>query len=151
MNRFNKKENLDPEIWGPHFWFFLHTIAISYPKYPNTATKKKYYDFLHTMLPLFIPVVSISTTYKKLLDQYPVTPYLDSRDGFIRWIHFIHNKINKRLEKPCISLMQFYENYYEQYKPKETKWRQLSQWKKRAVYCVIVLSLIYVAYTFYYK
>ena len=23
---------LNPKIWGPHYWFFLHTIAINYPK-----------------------------------------------------------------------------------------------------------------------
>ena len=22
---------LDPKIWGPHYWFFLHTVAITYP------------------------------------------------------------------------------------------------------------------------
>ena len=36
--------NFDPNIWGPHYWFFLHTIAESYPLHPNSVTKKKYYD-----------------------------------------------------------------------------------------------------------
>ena len=31
---------LDPNVWGPHFWFFLHTLAISYPHHPNAVTKK---------------------------------------------------------------------------------------------------------------
>ena len=26
------------------------------------------------------------------LDQYPVTPYLDSRESFIKWMYFIHNQ-----------------------------------------------------------
>ncbi len=30
----------DPNIWGPHYWFFLHTIAESYPENPNQVTKK---------------------------------------------------------------------------------------------------------------
>ena len=33
--------DLDPKIWGPHYWFFLHTIAMSYPLRPNAVTKKK--------------------------------------------------------------------------------------------------------------
>ena len=143
-------KTLDQKIWFPHVWFFLNTIAYTYPETPTQVTKRKYYDFIQN-LPLFLPNEEISNQFSHLLDAFPVTPYLANKDSFSYWIHFIHNKINKRLEKPCISLMQFYENYYEQYKPKETKWRQLSQWKKRAVYCVIVLSLIYVAYTFYYK
>ena len=31
---------IDPEIWGPHYWGFLHTIAFCYPNYPTTITKK---------------------------------------------------------------------------------------------------------------
>ena len=32
---------LDPEVWGPHYWFTLHTIALNYPLYPNDVSKKK--------------------------------------------------------------------------------------------------------------
>ena len=49
---------LDAKVWGPHYWFMIHTIAISYPLRPNAVTKKKYYDFIQN-LPLFIPIESI--------------------------------------------------------------------------------------------
>ena len=45
---------MDPIIWGPHAWFFLHSVAHTYPRMPNSVTKRKYYDLIHT-LPLFIP------------------------------------------------------------------------------------------------
>ena len=92
---------LSPTVWGPHYWFFIHTIAMCYPHRPNAVTKKKYYEFVQN-IPLFLPVQEIATYFGELLDQYPVSPYLDSRDAFIRWTHFIHNKINQRLEKPVI-------------------------------------------------
>ena len=84
---------LDPKIWGPHYWFFLHTLAMTYPHHPNTVTKKKYYEFIQN-LPLFIPVEEISKEFEKLIDIYPITPYLDNRHSFTCWMHFIHNKIN---------------------------------------------------------
>ena len=31
---------LDPKIWGPHYWFVLHTIALNYPLHPNETSKK---------------------------------------------------------------------------------------------------------------
>ena len=37
---------LDPKIWGPQYWFVLHTIALNYPLYPNETIKKKYKLFL---------------------------------------------------------------------------------------------------------
>ena len=139
---------LDPKIWGPHYWFFLHTVAMSYPHFPNSVTKKKYYEFIQNM-PLFIPVEEISGYFTKLLDLYPVTPYLDSRETFIRWTHFIHNKINELLEKPKISLQQFYADYYEQYKPKLQKQAEYGRWREKAIYFGIVGLLAGGAYYLY--
>ena len=130
---------LDPNIWGPHFWFFLHTIVLSYPHRPNEVTKKKYYEFIQN-LPLFIPVEEIGSDFLKLLDEYPITAYLDSRDSFVRWMHFIHNKINEKLEKPKITLNDFYYNYYEEYKPKDIKFRDYYKWREKVVYTLIILG-----------
>jgi len=132
---------LDPKVWGPHYWFFLHTISMSYPLRPNSVTKKKYYEFIQN-LPLFIPVESIAGEFSKLLDQYPITPYLDSRDAFIRWVWFIHNKINEKLEKNKISLNKFYELYYEEYKPKDIKNREMSRLKNKLIYLFLVIFFI---------
>ena len=142
--------NLNPEIWGPHYWFFLHTITMSYPKYPNTVTKKKYYEFIQN-IPLFIPIESISSEFSKLIDQYPVSPYLDSRESFIRWMHFIHNKINEKLEKKTISLNDFYVQYYEHYKPTDVKLKEYFQWKRKIIYVGIIFFFIYLIYYFYDK
>ena len=141
---------LDSKVWGPHYWFFLHTIAITYPLHPNTITKKKYYEFIHN-IPLFIPIDSMSTYFSKLLDEYPVTPYLDTRDSFIRWMHFIHNKINERLEKPKISLEDFYKEYYEAYKPKQEQWSDWVKKRGKIVYFFLLFSLLAIIYYFYNK
>ena len=130
---------LDPTVWGPHFWFFLHTLALSYPHHPNSVTKKKYYELIQN-LPLFIPVESIGNDFTKLLDEYPVTAYLDNRDSFIKWIHFIHNKINEKLEKPKITINDFYFRYYEEYKPKDIKMKEYYRWKEKLIYTLVVMG-----------
>lgn len=141
---------LAPNIWGPHYWFFLHTIAMNYPKYPNTITKKKYYEFIQN-LPLFLPLENISTEFSKLIDKYPVAPYLDSRDSFIRWMHFIHNKINENLEKPMITLEQFYLNYYESYKPVNDKWKDYYKLRQKIIYFTLIIACLYLIYYWYDK
>jgi len=139
---------LDPKVWGPHYWFFLHTITICYPLRPNTITKKKYYELIQN-IPLFIPIESISTYFSKLLIEYPVTPYLDTRDSFIRWMHFIHNKINQHLEKPTVSLNQFYINYYEEYKPRDIKMREKYKiWSRVIYFTIIALCVSFIIYFF---
>ena len=94
---------LNPEVWGPFYWFVLHTIALTYPANPNEVIKKKYYDFIHN-LPLFLPVSTIGNQFSVLLDKFPVTPYLDSQPSFVKWMHFIHNKINETLNKHEINM-----------------------------------------------
>ena len=131
---------LDPKIWGPHYWFFIHTVAMTYPILPNAVTKKKYYEFIQN-LPLFIPVESISGEFSKLIDKYPVTPYLDNRESLIRWTHFIHNKINQKLEKPQISLSEFYVQYYEEYKSQNVKMVEYYKLREKAIYCGILVTI----------
>jgi hypothetical protein len=131
---------LDPKVWGPHYWFFLHTLAMTYPHHPNAVTKKKYYEFIQN-LPLFLPVEEISTSFSKLIEKYPITPYLDNRDSFVRWMHFIHNKINVALEKPEVSLNDFFVNYYHQYKPKEEKFTEYYKLQGKILYLLIVVGL----------
>jgi len=141
---------LDPKVWGPHYWFFLHTVAMTYPHYPNTVTKKKFYEFIQN-LPLFIPVEEISTEFSILIDKYPIAPYLDNRDSLVRWMHFIHNKINEKLEKPTISLNDFFVNYYNEYKSKDLKISEFNKIKVKLIYIVILLSIIGIIYYLYDK
>ena len=118
--------DFEPEVWGPHYWFFLHTIAESYPLYPNETTKKKYYELINNF-PLFIPVEEIGNKFSVVLDKYPVSPYLDNRDSFVKWVHFIHNKYNVMLGKPEISLPLALELYRANYENHVS--RKIKKWK----------------------
>ena len=141
---------LDPKVWGPHYWFFLHTLAMTYPNHPNAVTKKKYYEFIQN-LPLFLPVEQISGEFSKLIDKYPITPYLDNRDSFVRWMHFIHNKINEKLEKPQISLNEFFIKYYDEYKSQDEKLSQYYNIREKVIYLVIILGISGTIYYLYDK
>ena len=141
---------LEPNVWGPHYWFFLHTISMTYPHHPNAVTKKKYYEFIQN-LPLFIPIEAMSGEFSKLIDQYPITPYLDNRESFIRWVWFIHNKINQKLEKPELSLSAFYTKYYESYKPNNVKLIEYYKLRQKVLYGSIVVGMIGSIYYLYDK
>ncbi len=141
---------LDPNVWGPHYWFFLHTISMTYPHHPNAVTKKKYYEFIQN-LPLFIPIEAMSGELSKLIDQYPITPYLDNRESFIRWVWFIHNKINQKLEKPELSLSAFYTKYYDSYKSNNIKLVEYYKLRQKILYGSIVIGMIGSIYYLYDK
>lgn len=134
---------LDFEIWNPKYWFVLQTIAIQYPKQPNKIIKKKYYDFIQN-LPLFIPNDKFSNLFSKLLDKYPLSPYLDSHNDFMKWIHFIHNKWNENINKPQINMNTFINKYYENYKKESTNEllsKYTSKYKNIFIFCICIFLI----------
>lgn len=141
---------LNPEIWGPHYWFFLYTIAISYPNKPNETVKKKYYDLIQNF-PLFIPVTDIGNNFSKFLDSYPVTPYLDSRESMLKWVHFIHNKINIYLGKDEITYYKAMDLYYNNYKLKEVKKVDDKKNREKYIFFSMILLLIIIIIIIYYN
>jgi len=101
---------LDPKVWLPHFQFIMQTMAISYPKHPNDVSKKKYYEFIQN-LPVFLPDKPMGTYFIKLLDDFPVTPYLSSGMSFMKWVHFMNNKLNKAIDEPELDFYESLEKY----------------------------------------
>lgn len=142
--------HLDPEIWGPNYWFFIHCTAMSYPNFPNSVTKKKFYEFFQN-LPLFIPVEDMAAKFTRILDEFPVQPYLDNRESLIKWTWFIHNKINKELEKPQITLDEFYKTFYEKFKSKPQKIADYYKWKGKLIYGGSLLGIGLLIYYLYDK
>ena len=140
---------LNPNIWLPKLKFTLQTIAITYPEHPNDVSTKKYYDFIQN-LPLFLPIPEIGNTFSKILDDYPVTPYLDSRPSFIKWMHFIHNKINVSIELPEITMDEAMIAYYEHYKPKAVKDEEQRKRREKFVFLGIIIIII-IAVTYLYN
>jgi|TARA_B110000046_G_scaffold28025_1_gene28643 hypothetical protein len=137
---------IDSQVWITHLQFVLQTISIMYPLHPNDVTKKKYYDTVHN-LPLFFPHDPIGDNFSKLLDEFPMSPYLGSRESFMKWVHFIINKINLKLGWEQHNFYDSLENYYNKYKPKELLNKEL--YKKRKQYIMIGAVIFLVLLCFY--
>ena len=141
---------LDPKIWGPHYWFFLHTLASTYPHTPNEVVRKEYYDFIQN-LPLFLPIAEIGNEFSRLIDLYPVTPYLDSRQSFMKWMHFIHNRVNEKIKKPTVNYNDFLEQYFSLYKPKEEIDLESIRNREKFIYGGILLAILISIFIIYKK
>lgn len=141
---------LEPKIWGPHFWFVIHTIALTYPHNPNEVMRKKYYDLIQN-LPLFLPVEEIGNTFSQYLDKYPVTPYLESRTSFFKWTHFIHNKINVYLGKEELTMEEAMSAYYENYKSKTDNSLDERKRREKNVFACILFTVVVVGIALYRK
>ena len=67
----------------------------------------------------FFPQYPIGKDFAKMLDAFPVSPYLSSRESFMKWVHFIMNKIKNKMEWEEDDFFDSLEKYYDEYKPKE--------------------------------
>ena len=141
---------LNPNVWMPHLKFTLQTIAMTYPSKPNDVSKRKYYDLILN-LPLFFPADPLGNNFSKLLDKYPVTPYLSSRMSFMKWIHFIFNKLYEQLDKPLEDFYESLEKYYDEYKPKEIQNRKIAATRKKYIQFGSALLIIFGIMYFYKK
>ena len=138
---------MDKNVWGPPYWFTLHTIAMTYPEFPNETIKKKYYDFIQN-IPLFIPNRNMGNYFLQLLDKYPVTPYLSDRLSLMKWFHFIHNKINVQTGKTEMSFHDSLESYYSNYKPKEVIYKEKNKNKIKYIQIGTLIGLFFFNYLY---
>ena len=139
---------LDPQVWYPHFKFTLQTIGMAYPNKPNEVTKKKYYNLVQN-LPYYFPIEPMGKNFKKILNKYPVQPYLDSRMDFSKWIHFITNKLNEELNLPKTTLYESLEEYYQHFKPKDLIEKEFLKKKKKYIFAGMGLVAIILTYWMY--
>ena len=60
----------------------------------------------------------------------------------IKWVHFIHNKINIYLGKPEMSYYNAMDNYYNNYKVKNVKQREERKNKHKYIFGAVILLLL---------
>lgn len=132
---------LDYEVWLPHFHFVMQTIALSYPETPNDVAMRKYYDLVQN-LGVFLPDHPMGSEYCRLLNDYPVTPYLSSRPSFIKWTHFMKNRLNEAVGLPQAELAEDLENYQAAYRPQPEKKKEKIKIKAKHLQAATVVAIV---------
>ena len=130
---------VDSLIWGPYFWFFLHTISIKYPLNPNSNIKKKYYNLI--IISLLIPNEKWEN-FSKLLDEYPSYTLSRFRESFINGLILFIIKVNIYLKKPMLTYEESMLNYYNYYKPKKSVKKNEFKSREKIVFFSILCMLL---------
>jgi len=101
---------MDPSIWGPKFWFSLHSVSLTYPFYPDEKDKENYKQFYY-LLQYVLPCVVCRVNYKKNISQYPIDNFLKDRKSLVRWVIDVHNMVNVETGKKVISFDEAIINF----------------------------------------
>jgi hypothetical protein len=105
---------MDPNIWGPKAWFFLHTITFNYPEEPTEKDKIIYSSFFNSLTNV-LPCSVCANHYKENILKHPIEKHLDTKDDLVKWLIMLHNEVNKSNSKPTLTVDEVMEYYREQY------------------------------------
>lgn len=102
----------DPKVWGPAFWFTLHTGAAKYPisASPIVADRMKSYIMgIPVMLPCTICQTHASNHIEK--NKCNLDDICSGRDKLFKFFVDFHNIVNKRYNKSMVSVEEAYKMY----------------------------------------
>jgi len=99
------KNNIDPTLWGPHFWKVIHLTSFGYPTNPAQSDIDAYKNF-YMSLGGVLPCDTCSNScleFMKDAEKHTCETNIDdalvSRDSLIKWGYDFHNIVNKKLGK----------------------------------------------------
>jgi hypothetical protein len=104
----------DPKVWGPAFWFILHTGAAKYPLSASpiiSGKMKSYIIGIPTMLPCIICQTHATNHIEK--NMCNLDDICSGRDKLFKFFVIFHNIVNKRYNKPVVSVEDAYKIYNE--------------------------------------
>lgn len=103
--------NLNPKIWGSKGWFFLDSIALSYPANPTETDKNNFRNFF-TLVGEMLPCEKCRINYGKHLKKLPLTDdVLRCKDTFFEWWVGIHNEA-RGYEVSVVDTAEYYRGVY---------------------------------------
>ena len=104
---------MNPDVWGPHAWIFLHSVSLQYPSQPSQIEKTKHREWL-TNLKYVIPCQKCRNHYSDYISRNP--PNLNSKKEFVDWVWNLHNDVNSRSNKKLVSMDSFLSFYQKLFK-----------------------------------
>lgn len=99
---------LDRNTLGRNTWSLLHTMAAVYPKKPSQEDKQNMQEFIKIMSVMY-PCKHCAHDFRKDIEELP--PRLEDRNGLSMWFCQIHNKVNKKLNKPLFDCSRIEERW----------------------------------------
>ena len=109
---------MDPDVWGPHGWYFLHSITLAYPDNPTDDDKTYHKNFFESLKNI-LPCEKCRNHYIQNLNIYPIDNHLENKESLFKWLVDVHNRVNidnGKREYSYDEVTKLYENMYSKNK-----------------------------------
>ena len=145
---------MDPKIWGPGAWTFLHSVTLNYPDTPSQQDKNEYADFFYSLANI-LPCSICQNHFRNNLNELPIKLYLQSKNTLVEWLFEIHNRINVETKKKIITLQEFkkiYKDIYNKSSESLTYYKRKNKIQKIIIYILLfVIVAIILIHKQYHK
>tara|TARA_B100001287_G_C22464659_1_gene426760 strand:+ start:18 stop:425 length:408 start_codon:yes stop_codon:yes gene_type:complete len=132
------KNNINPIVWGPKFWYTWHSVAFGYPDKPTEVDKENYKNF-YIYFSYVLPCEACSKDSYSRIKSVNWDNVLVSREKLVKWTYDYHNDINLKLDKKIFT---------------DTNFKDVMLSKKLTnnylEYFVIIILVLYIFYILYY-
>ena len=130
---------MDPKIWGPHAWFFMHSITLGYPDKPTNEDKiwmKQFFESVGHVL----PCMKCRNNYREHMNKLPLdNTVLLSRENLVKWLIDVHNEVNIKNSKPVVTHESAIESFINGNKQGQNPWISV-------IIVIIIIILIMVPF-----
>lgn len=86
-----------PAQWGPHFWYVLKIVALSYGDQPSPTLRAEAVAFYSSLVKM-LPCPDCRKHFKALLEEHPVENALENTDSLIAWVETMEVKVKDIIE-----------------------------------------------------
>lgn len=135
---------MDPIVWGPHGWYFLHSITLAYPDNPSDNDKLSHKNFFNSLKDI-LPCDKCKNHYTQNLMTYPIENHLENKESLFKWLVDVHNRVNidnGKREYSYDEVTKIYENMYSKNK---------NGFFIKNIWLVIFIFLLFPVIAIYYK
>ena len=148
---------MNPEIWGPGAWLFLHSITLAYPNNPTELDKQNYKTFFE-ILKNVIPCKKCSYNYSKNIKDNNISNHLDSKVSLVKWLVNIHNQVNIENNKNIMEYKDVIKEYKKIYNISKNSLftKDISTYANKTnnkllmfIFIILIILLIYYYYNKY--
>ena len=142
---------MDPNIWGPKAWFFLHSVTLAYPENPNEKQQMDMYNFFMSIRDI-LPCDVCKIHYGENIGDGKVLRFaVRHKSSLVNWLIQIHNNVNALNNKKILTkndVLSYYRLAYND-KPKSdffSKNRTTILLGIFLLVCIIIMKLFSIQY-----
>lgn len=110
--------NLNPQIWGPHAWFFIESIVIGLPDKISTELQNELKHFFISVS-FLLPCETCRNHFSEYVKSTDIMNIdFSTKAQVLTWINSIHNNVRKRNKCKTVSIEKTIQYYNSEYNPK---------------------------------